>query len=224
MKSHLFILYIFFTSAFYVLAESGELTVREVSVEEIRHELPLSINLQALVVVSNSKEWNLPPNAINIGSDPTSFIKYFKCSDGVEFLIDNIKMALWYRATKNSDWVCLLMGVHINKTFGGVFPYLPVQYMGDEKFVYAESLRLRTQKSDTDGIAEPTEYRTHPSYAPYAYCVTYLIDASNGKLLDRTKKYEYDHNPRTFIPVDWFNKYKLAIKPNKVQQALVGNG
>lgn len=207
MQQHLLILCIFVVSALHLGAESSSLLIREEAVTGILNELPMAIKLQ--VSVEKAKESGLFSQAVNARAEPAIFLKYYKCSDGIEFLIDDTRMALWYRPDEHSTWVCILLDVHVNKTFGGAFPYLAVQYVGSERFVYAESLYLGTHQPDTAGTTSPTDYRRFPSFAPYAYCATYLVDASNGELLDKTEKYEYDQNPNVMIPASWASKHKL---------------
>ena len=147
---------------------------------------------------------DLPPALrARLAREPSaaSSLRRFTCSDGVECLVDDAGMSLWYRKAKGAPWQCIVTNVHIEKTAGGSAPELPVLYAGRERFLVAKTVRGSGRHAPSGSGSEPR-----------ADCVVYLIDARNGAVIDRTQRIEYDHNPQIQVPDEWMSKHKLVLE------------
>ena len=121
-----------------------------------------------------------------------------KAADGAIFLADSGNMALWLR--RGESWECLLHDIHVSKTFGGAPPYLPVLYLGNGYFAFSKTIRF----SDED---------EGPNRFPTAQAITYLLDSSSGRIIDRSPAFQYDHNPPVKIPEEWYTRTQTTPLP-----------
>lgn len=112
--------------------------------------------------------------------------------DGV-YAVDGF--SLWFRPTKG-EWCPVIRDVHIVKTFGGSFPWLPVTYVGNGRFAVARTVK--------DEVKVPkTTPRDELGFGA-AEAVTLLIDGVTGNVLGESAPHVYNHNPRPAIPDDWW--------------------
>lgn len=93
-----------------------------------------------------------------------------------------------------SDWKRVIHDVNVVKTFGGAFPWLPVEYLGGGRFAVAKTVR--------NSIPVPDSWSEEDRYFGAAEAVTMLLD-SDGRVLETTKGYAYNHNPPLRVPAAW---------------------
>lgn len=112
------------------------------------------------------------------------------------YLADNGLMSLWI--FDEGRWNCLLEGVHVNKTFGGAPPSLPIRYVGNKRFLVTETV-----------AGEVKELSPEKPHLPQALAVTFLIDLKEGRILARGPAFRYSENPPVKAPEDWKEKFGL---------------
>jgi hypothetical protein len=197
-----------FNDTNYSITAAGQrIDVMQAEVGDHRKDLPLYLHLRLGLYQAQGKEWN--ESMASSGRDPSApfdfgpsvwgLLSYYRASDGLEFLLDHVSMALWFR-TEKGPWTCALSQVNVVKTFGGVHPRLPVCYVGSERFLVAETL--------------PGKLRDEGAQFPQARCATFLIDCGSGRVVDRTGPVIYDHNPPLVLPKDWEAKYDIHVEPS----------
>lgn len=170
-----------------------------------RADLPPHIHMRLALLSAQEPEWKAlmvaggrdPSSPLDLSNNVWGFLSYFQASDGVDFLVDNSSMALWYRVGE-SPWTCALSHLYVFKTFGGVHPHLPVCYVGAERFLVAETLPGKTRRDTTP--------------FPEAECATFLIDCRARRVIDRTQPITYDHNPPLVLPNDWKERYQIQVE------------
>jgi hypothetical protein len=196
-----------FNATNYSITAGGErIKVVQEDVGAHREELPLYLHLRLGLYQAEGKEWNQalaragrdPSAHFDFGPSVWGLLSYYRASDGLEFLVDHVSMALWFR-TEKGLWTCALSHGNVVKTFGGVFPRLPVCYVGSKRFLVAETL--------------PGTLRDERIAFPKAQCATFLIDCGSGRVIDRTEAVVYDHNPPLVLPKDWEAKYDIRVEP-----------
>jgi hypothetical protein len=120
------------------------------------------------------------------------------CRDGV-YAIDGF--SLWF-LPKGGEWRPVIRDVHIVKTFGGKFPWLPADYVGNGRFAVTKTVKDEVEVSQTT----PREDAIFGA----AEAVTMLIDGFTGKVLKQSEPFIYNHNPPLKIPDDW---WAAGMKP-----------
>lgn len=120
-------------------------------------------------------------------------------ADGGVFIIDgNSGYALWYRSDAASgEWKNVVKNVNLVKTMGGNLPRLHCVYVGNQRFLYAETVSGSTSNRSGDGDPE-TEL----------LAVTKLVD-SNGGVVAQSEAYRYSGSPRIAIPTRWLREFGL---------------
>lgn len=135
----------------------------------------------------------LPP-----GSGPVT--RDFRVSltgkDGIEgvHVIDGF--SLWF-LPRGGKWHSVIRDVHIVKTFGGAFPWLPVQDVGNGRFAVAKTVK--------DQVAPKAD-----AHLGAAEAVTMLIEGTTGKVIEQSEPYVYNQNPQLVIPSGWWS---AGMKP-----------
>lgn len=117
--------------------------------------------------------------------------------DGFYQLSEN---SLWYRPQRE-PWRAVIKNVKINKTFGGRAPFLPVRYLGEDRFAVARTIDKGPEEQHADG-----------KQFPQAYAVTMLLNGRTGEVLKESDPYLYDHNPPLRIPAAWHKKDAVVDK------------
>jgi hypothetical protein len=184
------------------LSSGKENWIKELDLKSLGFELPLAITLRAEMVALQRSEFLEGVQEVGLaelaGKDyrenPASWASVFRTFDGLIFLQDNLHMALWVR--KDNEWKCLLMGVRVDKTFGGQPPSLPVSYMGQGFFAVTETVPGKVSERSAKGL-------------PQARAVTFLIDSESGKVRERGESFVYEHNPPVKVPKAWVERYQL---------------
>ena len=194
----------FGSSNYCVFAEGRQILVESRDILGLSDDLPLNIRMRQAMVDANAKEWKavlvfagmepstpLDQHAGMVGGLDTvkGMLTYFQASDGIEFLVDNHAMALWYRSVKG-PWTCVVSGVNVVKPLGGNYPHLPVCYAGAKRFLVAETLPGRIA-ADQGG----PELKAH--------CATFLIDCGTGRVIERSEAVTYSYNPPLVLPREW---------------------
>ena len=205
----------FGASNYCVFAEGRQIQVESRDMLELSDDLPLNIRMRQAMVDANAKEWKAV--LVFAGMDPSTpldqhagmvggldtvkgMLTYFQASDGIEFLVDNHAMALWYRSVKG-PWTCVVSGVNVVKLLGGNYPHLPVCYAGATRFLVAETLPGRIA-ADQSG----PELKAH--------CATFLIDCGTGRVIERSEAVTYSYNPPLVLPREWKEKYGIKVEPS----------
>lgn len=194
----------------YALNAGGQrIEVKEQDVAALGEQLPPPIRMRQALSIAKSAEWQA---LIAVSRDPSTvwnkdvsvetikgWVHHLRASDGVEFIVDNQDMALWVRAA-NAPWTCVLYGANIRKTMGGIAAHLPVCYVGQKRFLIAETLPGR---------------RYNDYGAPYsaAQSATFLIDAGTARVLARTPAVTYSQNPPLTVPAEWNTRFGFRIEP-----------
>ncbi|MGD9417344.1 MAG: hypothetical protein Q7R22_000260 [Verrucomicrobiota bacterium JB025] len=114
------------------------------------------------------------------------------CRDGI-YAIQGF--SLLYQP-KGGNWKRLINDVPVSKTFGGSFPWLPVHYVGNNRFAIA-----KTVKNEVD---VPDEWPESEKIFGAAEAVTCLVDGMTGKIVKGSKPYVHNHNPPLRIPESWW--------------------
>jgi hypothetical protein len=198
------------SSNYCVVADGRQIQVELRNPQEVANDLPLNIRMRQAMVEADEQEWYAV--LVSAGMDPSTpldkvggvdtvkgMLSYFRASDGIEFLVDNNDMALWFRAGKG-PWTCAVSGVNVVKTFGGAFPHLPLCYVGAKRFLIAETL--------------PGRIVDNSAPFPTRQCATFLLDCGAGRVVARSDRVTYDHNPPLVLPKDWRANYGFEIEPN----------
>ena len=80
---------------------------------------------------------------------------------------------LWF-FPESGKWGRVIVKVNIRKTFGGAMPWLPVAYLGEERFAVSKTIK--------DGVPVPAECPDDQSMFGGAEGVTMLIDGRSGEM------------------------------------------
>jgi hypothetical protein len=124
------------------------------------------------------------------------------CRDGIfasgGFFDD---FSLWF-LPNGGEWHPVIRNVHIVKTFGGKFPWLPVSYVGNCRFAVTKTVK--------DEVEVPKTTPREDAIFGAAEAVTMLIDGVTGKVLKQSEPFIYNHNPPLKIPDDW---WAAGMKP-----------
>lgn len=120
--------------------------------------------------------------------------------DGCEGIHVIDGFSLWFQPS-GGKWHSVIRDVHIVKTFGGAFPWLPVQDVGNGRFAVAKTVKDQVTPKEED-------------YFGAAEAVTMLIEGSTGKVLKQSEPYVYNHNPPLVIPDEW---WEAGMKPKSDQ-------
>ena len=111
-------------------------------------------------------------------------------------------------------WIEVISGVNIRKTFGGVAPWLPVEYLGNGNFAIS--------KTTIDSVPVPEDWPEDQKMFGAAQGVTMMIAAKSGKTLKKSEPFVYEHNPPLKIPTDWWQdgfKPKLPFWEQQPEEA-----
>lgn len=153
------------------------------------------------------------------GSDPGSNRRSgFEVSPAGENLRDGIfatggffdGFSLWF-LPKGGEWHSVIRDVHIVKTFGGNFPWLPVDYVGNGRFAVSKTVK--------DEVDVPKTTPKEDAIFGAAEAVTMLIDGVTGKVLKQSEPFVYNHNPPLKIPDDWWAAGMKPAAPAAVKVA-----
>jgi hypothetical protein len=99
--------------------------------------------------------------------------------------------SLWY-CPRGKAWRPVVKDVHVFKTFGGMPPWLPVQYLGNDRFAVAKTTRDEVE-GKRDGMF------------PQAASLTLLIDGLTGERIDQSEEVIYDQNPPLNLKDGWMS-------------------
>jgi len=189
-------------------ADEYRLTIEQTTLDALKQTLPTALRLRVQLAklqqkefVDDSKAMGFPPDG---GQDrrtnPNSWARVYKCSDGTVFIVDNLDMSLWI--LNDGSWKCLLANLRVDKTMGGAPPHMPVLYVGSGLFALSETVPGKVEEKSKDGF-------------PQALAVTFLLDSKTEGIKDRSDSFAYDSNPPVRIPDAWIERYKIQ----KIEQA-----
>ena len=174
------------------LGRAGEPpAVKQVDLKSLKLDLPTPLRLKAemarLTRPELEKEYGAGPGSDRAGN-PEGWVRIYRADDGLLFLADDIGMSLWFH--EQDGWHPLLQGVKVEKPFGGLAPWLPVQYLGKGFFAVSQTAPGTVKQKEDDRI-------------PQALAVTFLLDSWQGKIVARSENFIYSHNPPVKIPENW---------------------
>ena len=106
---------------------------------------------------------------------------------------------------KGENWIEVITGVSITKTFGGAMPRLPVEYLGGGNFAVS--------KTTIDSVPVPEDWPEDQKTFGAAQGVTMMIEGASGKILKESEPFIYDHNPPLKIPKNWWHDGFQAKDP-----------
>ena len=185
-----------------VFAAEKEEKVKALDLETLAFELPSAIQARAEIaflvrpeLLESLNETGLQAaDVVTVRETLSIYVSVYQAWDGTVYLTDDADMALWVR--RDEKWTCLVSGLSVGKTFGGVFPWLPVRYLGSGLFAVSETVPGEVLEKSKEGY-------------PQARAVTFLIDSKDGKVKGRSKCFIYDHNPPIRIPEEWKKRYNI---------------
>ena len=188
-----------------VFAAEKEEEIKSLDLETLAFELPTALQARAEMArlvrpefLESLNETGLQDSGVvTIRGHLPSSVSVYQAWDGTVYLADDADMALWVR--RDEKWTCLVSGLSVEKTFGGVFPWLPVRYLGNGLFAVSETVPGEVLEKSKEGY-------------PQARAVTFLIDSRDGKVKGRSKCFIYDHNPPIRIPEEWKKRYNITVE------------
>ncbi|MEN8774405.1 MAG: hypothetical protein ABF382_12725 [Akkermansiaceae bacterium] len=110
---------------------------------------------------------------------------------------------LWY-LPGGGIWTRVISKVKIVKTFGGVAPSLPVAYLGGGRFAVSRTIR--------DDLKIPESWPEDEKMFGAAEGETLLVEGKTGKVVTRSERFVYNHNPPLRIPKSW---WRDGVKPEE---------
>lgn len=192
----------------------GQVMVTEVQSKTLGYPLPRALlnlkKLSELEATERKEAWSasgLPAESMAIVDSATELDRVSICqaTDGTTFCVDDYNMALWIR--RADHWECLLSGIQIDKTFGGMPPSLPVRYLGKGYFAFAKTAPGEV-KDKEPGFRFPT-----------ALAITCLLDSNTGEIRERSAAYRYEANPPLKIPQKWYALTGTTAPPKVAEES-----
>ena len=175
--------------------------VTEIELTDLSFSLPLPILNRMKISKLQDPEFRegLPKDMRGADIDDLSSsanANVYRAADGTTFCCDHLSMALWIR--RGDSWECLLQGIRVNKTFGGMPPGLPVRYLGKGFFAFSQTAPVAEEQKPGDKF-------------PVARAVTYLLDSKSGEVVARSEGFRYSENPPLRIPSE--GQARIGVEP-----------
>lgn len=181
-------------------AKIGEVKPEELAIplpKPILNRLKLS-ELQAPEFRAEMRESLPGMDAEDINASENADV--YRAADGVTFCCDHATMSLWIQ--RGNGWECLFQCLHVNKTFGGAPPHLPVRYLGNGFFAFSQTAPGGEEQRPEDKF-------------PRARAITYLLDSRSGEIIARGEVFRYDHTPPVKVPPEWLARIGVKSPPEK---------